>query len=43
MEYTFKEIEKKSQRRWIEQKTYQTVEDAKKKKYYETKYGKEGE
>ena len=34
MEYTFKEIEKKWQRRWIEQKTYQTVEDAKKEKYY---------
>ena len=34
MEYTFKEIEKKWQRRWIEQKTYQTVEDEKKEKYY---------
>src|SRR5574344_267312 len=34
MEYNFREIEKKWQRKWIENKTYQVVEDKNKKKYY---------
>ncbi len=34
MEYNFKEIEKKWRQRWVEQKTYKTVEDANKPKYY---------
>ncbi len=34
MEYNFREIEKKWQQRWVEQKTYHVVEDEKKKKYY---------
>ena len=34
MEYNFREIEKKWQRRWVEDKTYHTTEDASKKKYY---------
>lgn len=34
MEYNFKEIEKKWQRRWAEQHTYQVTEDENKKKYY---------
>ena len=34
MEYNFREIEKKWQRRWVEQKTYKVAEDASKKKYY---------
>ena len=34
MEYNFKEIEKKWQSRWVEQKTYQVTEDRNKKKFY---------
>ena len=34
MDYNFREIEKKWQSRWVEQKTYQVTEDATKKKYY---------
>ncbi len=34
MEYNFREIEKKWQRRWVEQKTYRVVEDENKKKFY---------
>ena len=34
MEYNFREIEKKWQCRWVEDKTYHTTEDASKKKYY---------
>ena len=34
MEYNFREIEKKWQRRWVEQKTYKVTEDKGKKKYY---------
>ena len=34
MEYNFREIEKKWQRRWEEQNTYKVVEDKKKKKFY---------
>jgi len=34
MEYNFREIEKKWQQRWVEQKTYRVVEDASKKKFY---------
>ncbi len=34
MEYNFREIEKKWQQRWVEQKTYQVTEDESKKKYY---------
>ena len=34
MDYNFREIEKKWQARWVEQKTYQVSEDATKKKYY---------
>ena len=34
MEYNFREIEKKWQKRWEEQKTYQVTEDASKEKFY---------
>jgi len=34
MEYNFREIEKKWQKRWVEQKTYRVVEDKNKKKFY---------
>ena len=34
MEYNFREIEKKWQRRWVENGTYRVVEDDKKKKFY---------
>jgi len=34
MDYNFREIEKKWQKRWVEDKTYQVTEDASKKKYY---------
>ena len=34
MEYNFKEIEQKWQRRWVENHTYQVAEDEKKKKFY---------
>ena len=34
MEYNFREIEKKWQRRWVEQKTYRVAEDKDKEKYY---------
>ena len=33
-EYNFREIEKKWQQRWVEQKTYQVAEDSSKKKFY---------
>ena len=34
MEYNFREIEQKWQKRWVENGTYRVVEDPKKKKYY---------
>ena len=34
MEYNFREIEKKWQQRWVEQKTYKVAEDDAKKKFY---------
>lgn len=34
MEYNFREIEKKWQKRWEEQQTYRVVEDSSKKKFY---------
>jgi leucyl-tRNA synthetase len=34
MEYNFSEIEKKWQKKWVENKTYHVVEDETKKKYY---------
>ena len=34
MDYNFREIEKKWQQKWVENKTYQVKEDAQKKKYY---------
>ncbi len=34
MEYNFREIEKKWQKRWVEQNTYQVTEDESKKKFY---------
>ena len=34
MEYNFREIEKKWQQRWVEQKTYHVVEDENKQKFY---------
>ena len=34
MEYNFREIEQKWQKRWVEQKTYQVTEQKDKKKYY---------
>ncbi len=34
MEYNFREIEKKWQKKWVEQKTYKVTEDESKKKFY---------
>ena len=34
MEYNFREIEKKWQKRWVEEKTYQVTEDESKQKFY---------
>ena len=34
MEYNFREIEKKWQQKWVEEKTYKVVEDKNKKKFY---------
>ena len=34
MDYNFREIEKKWQKRWVEQQTYRVVEDESKKKFY---------
>jgi leucyl-tRNA synthetase len=34
MEYNFREIEQKWQKKWVENKTYKTTEDASKKKFY---------
>ena len=34
MEYNFRDIEKKWQKRWVEQQTYRVVEDDKRKKFY---------
>ena len=34
MEYNFRDIEKKWQQRWVEQKTYRVSEDTKRKKFY---------
>ena len=34
MDYNFRAIEKKWQKRWVEQQTYRVVEDDKKKKFY---------
>jgi len=34
MEYNFRDIEQKWQKRWVENRTYRVVEDPKKKKYY---------
>ena len=34
MEYNFREIEEKWQRRWVEQKTYHVAEDSHKEKFY---------
>ena len=34
MEYNFREIEKKWQQRWVEEKTYQVTEDESKQKLY---------
>ena len=34
MEYNFREIEKKWQKRWVENKTYQVKEDEQKEKFY---------
>ena len=34
MDYNFREIEKKWQKRWVDQKTYQVTEDQSKPKYY---------
>ncbi|MBQ1178652.1 MAG: class I tRNA ligase family protein, partial [Bacteroidaceae bacterium] len=34
MEYNFRDIEKKWQQRWVDNKTYQVTEDAEKKKFY---------
>ena len=34
MEYNFREIEKKWQKKWVEDKTYHVTEDKSKKKYY---------
>ena len=34
MEYNFREIEPKWQKRWVENGTYRVVEDEKKKKFY---------
>ena len=34
MEYNFREIEKKWQKRWVDNGTYRVVEDEHKKKFY---------
>ena len=34
MEYNFREIEKKWQKKWVEQKTYRVTEDKERKKFY---------
>ena len=34
MEYNFREIEKKWQKRWVDNKTYQVTEDDTKQKFY---------
>ena len=34
MEYNFREIEKKWQQKWVEQKTYKVTEDESKQKFY---------
>ena len=34
MEYNFREIEKKWQQKWVDNKTYKVVEDESKKKFY---------
>ncbi|MDD4609155.1 MAG: leucine--tRNA ligase [Bacteroidaceae bacterium] len=34
MEYNFRDIEKKWQQKWVDNKTYKVVEDAEKKKFY---------
>ena len=34
MEYNFREIEKKWQKRWVDEKTYQVTEDESKQKFY---------
>ena len=34
MEYNFRDIEQKWQKRWVENGTYRVVEDEKKKKFY---------
>lgn len=34
MEYNFREIEKKWQKRWVDNKTYQVTEDETKQKFY---------
>ena len=34
MEYNFRDIEKKWQKRWVEQQTYRVIEDKNKKKFY---------
>ena len=34
MEYNFRDIEKRWQKNWVDQKTYKVVEDPKRKKYY---------
>ena len=34
MEYNFREIEKKWQQKWVEEKTYKVVEDKNKPKFY---------
>ena len=34
MDYNFRDIEKKWQQRWVDQKTYQVAEDKQKKKFY---------
>ena len=34
MDYDFRKIEKKWQKRWAEEKTYKTVEDPSKPKFY---------
>lgn len=33
MEYNFREIEKKWQQQWVEDKTYKVVEDTERKKF----------
>ena len=34
MDYNFNDIEKKWQKKWVDNKTYKVVEDADKKKFY---------